>query len=108
MDIYAGSIPFKIKEKELNEIFSQFGEVASVKIILDNITRQNKGFAFIVMPNDEEALLAIKALDGTELMGRKIMVSVSEEKKMSGVKKKNWGKGGTNLKGSFNKRTGNR
>lgn len=105
MDIYAGSIPFKIKEKELNELFSQFGEVASVKIIIDNITRQNKGFAFIVMPNDEEALLAIEALDGTELMGRKISVSVSEEKKKPGSKKKNWGKGGTNLKGSFDKST---
>ncbi|MFN8239097.1 MAG: RNA-binding protein [Chitinophagales bacterium] len=105
MDIYAGSIPFKIKEKQLNELFSQFGEVTSVKIIIDNITRQNKGFAFIVMPNDDEALLAIETLDGTELMGRKITVSISEDKKKPAAKKKNWGKGGTNFKGSFDKST---
>lgn len=103
MDIFAGSLPFKIKEKELQSLFEQFGEVSSVKIIIDKITRQNKGFGFIVMPNDGEALNAIEALDGSEVMGRQITVSMSEEKKASSGKKKNFGKGGSNFKGDFDK-----
>lgn len=103
MDIFVGSLPFKIKEKELKELFEQFGEVESVKIIIDKITRQNKGFGFVVMPNDAEANKAINALDGTEVMGRLIIVSRSEEKKPEPKRKKNFGKGGTNFKGDFDK-----
>ncbi|MBC8046957.1 MAG: RNA-binding protein [Fimbriimonadaceae bacterium] len=75
MDIHVGSIPFKIKEAELKILFEQFGAVDSVKIIIDKITRQNKGFAFVSMPDDKEAYLAIDALNGTELKERKITVT---------------------------------
>jgi RNA recognition motif-containing protein len=83
MEIYAGSIPFKIKETELKTVFEHYGTVDSVKIIIDNITRQNKGFAFITMPNETEANNAIHALNGSELLGRKIIVTraVGREKK---------------------------
>lgn len=81
MDIFVGSLPFKLKEEELKKIFEQFGEVTSAKIIIDKITRQNKGFGFVGMPNDEDAAKAIDALDGTELMGRNIVVNKSGDKK---------------------------
>ncbi|MEA5140798.1 RNA recognition motif domain-containing protein [Arcicella rigui] len=77
MDIYVGSIPFKWKESRLREIFEQYGEVASAKIIIDKITRQNKGFAFVQMPNDAEAKLAIESLNGAEIDERKIVVNES-------------------------------
>lgn len=80
MDIFVGSIPFKLKESQLREVFEAFGEVVSVKIIIDKITRQNKGFGFVEMPNVREAHLAIKALNGSEMDGRKIVVSASEAK----------------------------
>ncbi|MFN0275992.1 MAG: RNA recognition motif domain-containing protein [Chitinophagales bacterium] len=80
MDIYVGSIPFKMKETELKQIFEKHGAVDSVKIIIDKITRQNKGFAFVSMPEDEEAQNAIKALHGTELLGRKIIVTEAKGK----------------------------
>ena len=103
MDIFIGSLPFKIKEEEVRALFEKFGEVASVKIIMDKITRQNKGYCFVDMPDAAEANKAIKELDGVELMGRTIIVNKSEEKKetkrspFSG----NFGKGGGNpfLKG---------
>lgn len=77
MNIYVGSIPFKIKEEELKQVFRQYGEVSSVKIVIDKITRQNKGFAFIEMPDDDEGRYAIHKLHCTELMGRQIEVSLS-------------------------------
>lgn len=104
MDIFVGSLPFKIKSDQLKALFEAHGEVESVKIIMDKITRQNKGFGFVVMPNHHEAQLAIDALNGKEIMGRVITVTVSEEKEPENKRKK-FGKGGTNLKGSFDKST---
>lgn len=103
MDIFVGSLPFKMKDKGLKELFEPYGEVESVKIIIDKATRQNKGFGFVVMPNDAEANKAINELDGKEIMGRTIIVSKSEEKKPEPKRRKNFGKGGTNLKGDFDK-----
>ena len=80
MDIFAGSLPFKLSEEDLKKLFEQFGEVNSAKIIIDKITRQNKGFGFIEMPNDNEALKAIEALNGFEVLGRQIVVNKSEKK----------------------------
>jgi RNA recognition motif-containing protein len=83
MDIFVGSIPFKLKEKELKELFEKFGEVTSVKIVKSKVTRQNKGFAFVDMPNEEEIRKAIFELNGLEIMGRNLEVSISEKKDKS-------------------------
>ena len=77
MDIYVGSIPFKWKDARLKEIFEVYGKVTSAKIVIDKITRQNKGFAFVQMPNDAEAKLAIESLNGAEIDERKIIVNES-------------------------------
>jgi RNA recognition motif-containing protein len=53
MDIYISNLPFKLKETQLRELFEQYGQVTSVKIIVDNITRQNKGFGFVAMPDEK-------------------------------------------------------
>ena len=83
MDIFVGSLPFKLKESELREAFEKFGEVSSVKIVIDKIRRQSKGFGFVEMPDDRQALQAISKLNGTELMGRTIIVTKSEKKESS-------------------------
>ena len=77
MDIYVGGIPFKWKDSTLVEIFGEFGGVNSAKIVMDKFTRQNKGFAFVEMSNDEEAKAAIEALNGKEFEDRKIVVNKS-------------------------------
>lgn len=81
MDIYVSSLPFKMKEQQLRELFEAYGEVSSASIIIDNITRQNKGFGFVSMPDEAEALNAIKELNGKEYMERTLVVSRSEPKK---------------------------
>jgi RNA recognition motif-containing protein len=87
MDIYVGSISFKWEDKKLREIFGAYGEVESAKIIIDKITRQNKGFGFVTMPNDEEAKAAIKALNGAEMDERKIIVTKSDPFKAGNLDK---------------------
>lgn len=87
MDIYVGSISFKWEEKKLREVFEVYGKVESVKIIIDKITRQNKGFGFVTMSNDEEARAAIKALNGKEMDERKIIVTKSEPLKAGDLNK---------------------
>lgn len=80
MDIFVGSLSFKLKESELREAFEKYGEVSSVKIITDKITRQSKGFGFVEMPNEEEGQFAIKSLNGADMYGRPLVVNESQKK----------------------------
>ena len=80
MDIFVGSLSFKLKESELREAFEKFGEVTSAKIIIDKITRQSKGFGFVEMPDEEQARLAISQLNGAEMYGRPLVVNESQKK----------------------------
>jgi RNA recognition motif-containing protein len=96
MDIFVGSLPFKFKEKDLEELFSPFGEVISVKIIIDKATRQNKGFGFVEMKDRPAGLKAIRELDGSDQMGRAIQVAEAQknsEGESSHQKPRQWNKG---------------
>lgn len=84
MDIFVGSLSFKLKESELREAFEKFGTVSSAKIIIDKITRQSKGFGFVEMPDEEEARLAINNLNGAEMYGRPLVVNESQKKEARG------------------------
>ncbi len=84
MNIFVGSLPFKIEESELQEIFEEYGEVTSVKIITDRATGRSKGFGFVEMTNEEEAKKAIEELNNAEIEGRTIVVNKAEEKKEGG------------------------
>lgn len=75
MNIYVGNLSYKAEEKHLQEIFGQFGEVSTVKIISDRDTGRSKGFGFVEMPDDAEANQAISQLNQTLLMGRPIVVN---------------------------------
>jgi RNA recognition motif-containing protein len=81
MNIFVGSLPFKIEEGDLQAIFEEYGEVTSVRIITDKFSGRSKGFGFIEMPSDEDAKKAIEHLNGAELEGRTIVVNESEERK---------------------------
>jgi RNA recognition motif-containing protein len=84
MDIFVGSLSFKLKESELREAFEKFGEVSSAKIIIDKITRQSKGFGFVEMPDESQARTAISELNGTEMYGRPLVVNESKGKETGG------------------------
>ena len=75
MNMYVGNLSFSVNEDDLKQAFSEFGEVESVKIIMDKFSGQSKGFGFVEMPSNSEADKAIKALNGQDLKGRNIKVN---------------------------------
>lgn len=81
MNIYVGNIPYSLTEEALREAFGAHGVVGSVKIIMDRITGNPKGFAFVDMPNETEAKAAIAALNGKNLGGRDIRVNQAEDRR---------------------------
>ncbi len=78
MNIYVGNLPFNLGEEDLKEIFEEYGEVASAKIIADKFSGRSKGFGFVEMENDDEANNAIKELNNAEVSGRNIKVNESK------------------------------
>ena len=80
MNIYVGSLNFKMQESELKELFEAYGEVASAKIIFDKYSGKSKGFGFVEMPNDAEAKKAIEELNGSSIGGRNVIVNESIER----------------------------
>jgi RNA recognition motif-containing protein len=64
-----------MNEDELKKAFGQFGEVVSVKIIIDKRTGKSKGYGFVEMGSDEAADEALKGINGKELAGRSVKVN---------------------------------
>ncbi len=81
MNIFISNISFKVREQALSDLFSQYGEVTSVRIIKDKETRRSKGYGFVEMANDHDANAAINALNGTEHYERNIVVAEAKGKK---------------------------
>ena len=98
MNIYVGNLSWGLKDQDLANLFTPFGEVASAKIVMDKFTQRSKGFGFVEMPNDEQAQAAIAQLNGSEIEGRNLVVNESRPKEEGsgggGFKKRNFGGGG--------------
>ncbi len=81
MNMYIGNLAHDVTEDDLRNAFSEFGEVSSVKIIIDKFSGRPKGFGFVEMPNNSEADQAIKALNGKVFNGRSIKVNQAEARR---------------------------
>ncbi len=77
--IFVGNLPFSATDQVLNDTFAQYGAVESAKIIMDRNTGRSKGFGFVEMATDAEAVTAIEKLNGAEYEGRTITVSEARE-----------------------------
>lgn len=75
MNIYVGNLDFKVNEQELEQVFAEYGNVESARVITDKFSGRSKGFGFVVMENDDEAKAAIAALDGQDINGRPARVN---------------------------------
>jgi RNA recognition motif-containing protein len=75
MNIFVAKINYRTQEDSLRSLFEQYGEVDSVKIVMDRDTGRSKGFGFVEMPNDEEAQSAISALNETDFENATIVVN---------------------------------
>ena len=73
MNIYVGNFPYELTEEELQDALAAFGHVESVKIIKDQSTGGSRGFGFVEMPNNNEALAAIEKLK--EIKGKRVTIN---------------------------------
>ena len=78
--LYVGGVPYSSTDADLKAHFEECGPVVSATIIMDKMTGRSKGFGFVEMENESEASNAIKALNGSELSGRSIIVSEAKPK----------------------------
>jgi hypothetical protein len=78
MNLFVAKLNFDTQEDDLRSLFEQFGEVSACSVITDKFTGRSKGFAFVDMPNDEEANAAIEAINESEFDGRTIIVKQAE------------------------------
>jgi RNA recognition motif-containing protein len=88
MNIYVGNLDYKVRESDLEQIFEEYGEVNSAKIIMDKYSGRSKGFGFVTMDNDDEAKQAIEELNGSMLKNREIVVNEAKPKTDNNNKKR--------------------
>ena len=80
MNIYVGNLAWKTRQKELRELFENFGEVTNAFIVRDKNTRRSRGFGFVEMAEESEALVAIEKLNNTVFLDRTIVVNEAHPK----------------------------
>jgi RNA recognition motif-containing protein len=78
--LFVGNLNFQTTEADLTALLQPFGQVGRVHIATDRETHRARGFAFVEMPNDDEAAKAIAGLDGKEFGGRNIKVNEARPK----------------------------
>lgn len=78
--LYVGNVPYETGDADLQELFSQAGDVASVNLVRDQATGRPRGFAFVEMSTDAGAQKAIRDLNEREIGGRRLMVNEARPK----------------------------
>lgn len=73
--LFVGSLPYSVTDQELEDMFKQFGEVSSAKVIFDRDTNRSKGFGFVEFADDAAAKKAVDELNNSEMGGRTIVVN---------------------------------
>ena len=82
--IYVGNLSYETTDETLRDLFSQHGEVEEVAVIADRDTGRSRGFAFVTMPDAQQAQAAIAALNGMDFEGRSLNVNEARQKSAGG------------------------
>lgn len=80
MNMYVSNLSFHTSDEDLKTLFGAYGAVSSAKVITDRETGQSRGFGFVEMDSTDDANAAIKGLNGKDIEGRALSVSVAREK----------------------------
>ena len=78
--IYVGNLPWSTTSQELNDMFSEHGNVVSAEVLQDRETGRSRGFGFVEMENEEAMQAAINALNGHDMGGRALTVNEARER----------------------------
>jgi cold-inducible RNA-binding protein len=92
--LYVGGVPYSSTDADLRDAFAQCGEVTSATIIMDRMSGRSKGFGFVEMANDDDAMKAIDLWNGKDFQGRKL--TVNEARPMQPRAPREGGNGGGN------------
>ena len=76
-NIFIGNLAPTVRECDLHDLFAEFGEIQKVQIITDHETGESRGFGFLLMNHDRDAMLAIEQLNGREWDGQVIQVKIA-------------------------------
>lgn len=78
--LYVGNLSYSTQDEDLRSLFSQFGEIVSLNIVMDRDTGRSKGFGFVEMADEAAAQAAASSLDGSEFEGRNLKVNEARPK----------------------------
>lgn len=90
MKMYVSNLGFHVSDDDLRKLFEPFGQVSSAKVITDRETDRSRGFGFVEMDSTENGNLAMEKLNGKEIEGRSISVSIAREKESRPDSRKRW------------------
>ncbi len=103
LNIYVGNLPYGTTEQDLQDLFSQYGQIAKASIITDRETGRSRGFGFVEMPNDAEGKAAIEALNGQDFGGRALTVNEARPRTDRGPGGPRGGGGGGRSSGGYSR-----
>ena len=105
MNIFIAGLSYNISDSDLTDLFAEYGEVTSARIISDRETGRSKGYGFVEMADDEAGNKAIASLNEAEVEGRKLAVSVARPKEESAPRRSFNGGGnrGGGSRGGYNR-----
>jgi len=75
VELYVGNLSYDLDEKEMRRAFEEYGKVASARIIKNKFSGKSRGYGFVEMPDRSQAMAAIRALNGNDMKGRRIVVN---------------------------------
>ena len=73
--LYVGNLPYSFRDEDLQQAFAAYGSVSSAKVMMERDTGRSKGFGFVEMGSDAEALAAVEGMNGQSLGGRSLVVN---------------------------------
>lgn len=91
MNIFISNLSFRVNDEDLKQLFEEYGEIASARVITDKYTGKSRGFGFVEMSIEAEAKKAIEELDHAEYDGKVITVSIARPKTEGGRGRENGG-----------------
>jgi RNA recognition motif-containing protein len=80
IELYVGNLSYDMTDPDLKKAFSTFGKVLSARIIKNKFNERSKGYGFVEMSKQASADKAVKAMNGKEIMGRKLVVNEARSK----------------------------
>ena len=82
--LYVGNLSYQMTDQQLNDLFSEAGNVSSAQVVTDRYTGQARGFGFVEMASEDEAQQAIAAINGRSVDGRSLVVNESRPREGGG------------------------